>query len=145
MYEKLIAAVVNYKDPYPNYITLEDAIDDTRTLDPSLEDVEIVKRLAYLAVKYPKILKRVERWLGVLIHKGAPKAIVKMKKGQVPSDLFSDTILNSRKHPGRKTLFLDLLLYNIRLDLSKDIGGFGIGFFKAVKALRDKYVKEGAI
>ncbi|MGC8622277.1 MAG: hypothetical protein ACP5U0_10215 [Caldisphaera sp.] len=145
MYEKLLATVVNYKDPYPNYITLEDAIDDARTLDPELEDVEIVKRLAYLAVKYPKILKKVERWLGVLVHKGAPKALVKMKKGQVSSDLFNSTILNSRKHPGRKTLFLDLLLHNTRLDLSKDIGNFHIGFFKAVKALRDKYIKEGVI
>jgi hypothetical protein len=53
-YTKLIIAVIAQKDYYPNYIFLEDLIDDVREILPEAQVVDILLEAANLAVRYPK-------------------------------------------------------------------------------------------
>jgi len=53
-YTKLIIAVIAQRDYYPNYIFLEDLVDDVREILPKAQVVDILLEAAELAVKYPK-------------------------------------------------------------------------------------------
>jgi hypothetical protein len=53
-YTKLIIAVIAQRDYYPNYIFLEDLIEDVREILPEAQVVDILLEAADLAVKYPK-------------------------------------------------------------------------------------------
>ena len=75
-YTKLIIAVIAQKDYYPNYIFIEDLIDEVREMLPQAQVVDILLEAADLAVKYPKTTVK---YLGERLYQvNTPKYIAKI-------------------------------------------------------------------
>ena len=54
-YLRLFLAVLKYKDKFPNYIYIEDLIDDIKDLLPIASMVDIMLEISLLTEKYTKI------------------------------------------------------------------------------------------
>ena len=75
-YTKLIIAVIAQRDYYPNYIFLDDLIDDVQELLPNAQVVDILLEAGMLAVKYPKTTVK---YLGERLYQvNTPKYISKI-------------------------------------------------------------------
>jgi len=75
-YTKLIIAVIAQRDYYPNYIFLDDLIDDVQELLPNAQVIDILLEAGMLAVKYPKTTVK---YLGERLYQvNTPKYISKV-------------------------------------------------------------------